>query len=144
MVPFLNGRREGANPSSRVIVPPDLEFPNQFCWLVILISSLRTCTPGDRSHSYRKDRWRLHFIFEVIQVEWETVMTESMLQHEVHSTKKKEQHVVVWPIYVATCQGRWKIDFKGILQNVKIISRLDDPCLKNMCYLFLEIRFLMF
>ena len=30
LVPFSNGRREGANPSSRVIELPDLEFSNQF------------------------------------------------------------------------------------------------------------------
>ena len=28
LVPFSNGRREGVNPSSRVIVLPGLEFPN--------------------------------------------------------------------------------------------------------------------
>ena len=27
---FTNGRREGANPSSHVIVPPNLEFLNQY------------------------------------------------------------------------------------------------------------------
>ena len=31
LVPFSNGRREGANPSSRVIVPLDLEFLDQYC-----------------------------------------------------------------------------------------------------------------
>ena len=30
---------------------------------------------GDWSHPYRKDRWRLHFMFMVIQVERKTVMT---------------------------------------------------------------------
>ena len=29
--------------------------------LGILIPSLRICIPGDRSHPYKKDRWRLHF-----------------------------------------------------------------------------------
>ena len=36
LVSFLNGRHEGANPSSRVIALPDLEFPNQFRRLVML------------------------------------------------------------------------------------------------------------
>ena len=81
IVPFSNGRREGANPSSRVIVLPNQEFLNHFvdqlCCLKLGISvpSLRTCIPGDRSHSYRKDRSRLHLIFVVFQVERETVMT---------------------------------------------------------------------
>ena len=33
---------------------------------------------GNSSHAYRKDRWRLFFIFVVIQVERETVMTHVM------------------------------------------------------------------
>ena len=33
---FLNGRREGANPSLRVIVPPSLESHVLFCGLVLL------------------------------------------------------------------------------------------------------------
>ena len=41
----------------------------------IEIPNLRTCIPGDRSHPYRKDRWRLHFIFVIFQVERKTVMT---------------------------------------------------------------------
>ena len=67
-MPFSNGRREGANPSSRVIVLPDQEFPNHFadqlCCLKLGISipSLRTCILGDWSHQYRKYRWRLHLI----------------------------------------------------------------------------------
>ena len=82
MVPFPNGRCEGVNPSSRVIVLPNLEsqtcFVNQlYCFkLGILVPSLKTCIPGNRSHPYRKDRWRLHFNFVVIQVERETVMTK--------------------------------------------------------------------
>ena len=74
LVPFSNGRREGANPSSRVIVLSSLESQtfvvDQLCCfkLGISIPSLRTCIPGDRSHPYRKDRWRLHFIFVVFQV----------------------------------------------------------------------------
>ena len=36
LVPFLNGRREGANLSSRVIVLPDLKFLKKFHKLVIL------------------------------------------------------------------------------------------------------------
>ena len=36
LVPFSNGRREGANPSSRVTELPDLEFSNQFRRLVML------------------------------------------------------------------------------------------------------------
>ena len=69
LVPFSSGRREGANLSSLVIVLPNLEFLNHFvdqlCYfkLGILIPSLRTYAPGDRSHPYRKDRWRLHFYF---------------------------------------------------------------------------------
>ena len=43
--------------------------------LGISIPSLETRVPGDRSHPYRKNRWRLHFIFVVIQVEREIVMT---------------------------------------------------------------------
>ena len=55
LVPFSNGRREGANPSSRVIVLPSLEFSNHFveqlyCLkLGISVPSLKTCVPGDRS-----------------------------------------------------------------------------------------------
>ena len=86
MVPFPNGRREGANPSSRVNVPPDLEFLNHFFAdqsvyfkLGLQTPSLRTCIPGDRSHLYRKDRWRLHFTFWAIQVERETVMTRTFI-----------------------------------------------------------------
>ena len=81
MVPFSNGHREGVNPFSRVIVLPDLKsltihVDQSFCFkLGISVPSLRTCIPGDRSHPYRKDRWRLHFTFVVIQVERETVMT---------------------------------------------------------------------
>ena len=83
MVPFPNGRRKGANPSSRVIVLPSLESQtfvvDQLCHfeLGILVPNLKTCISGDRSHLYRKDRWRLHFIFVVFQVEWENVMTET-------------------------------------------------------------------
>ena len=36
----------------RHILKPGIEIPN-----------LRTCISGDRSHPYRKDRWRLHFYF---------------------------------------------------------------------------------
>ena len=69
MVPFLNGRREGANPSSRVIVLSSLEsqtcFVDQLYYfkLGISIPSLKICIPGHRSHPYRKDRWRLHLYF---------------------------------------------------------------------------------
>ena len=81
MVSFSNGRREGANPSSRVIVLPSLESQtfvvDQLCRfkLGISVPGLETRVPDDRSHLYRKDRWRLHFIFVVIQVKQETVMT---------------------------------------------------------------------
>ena len=67
LVPFSNGRRESANPSSRVIVLPDSKFSNisQTSHVVFLLGisvpSLRTWISGDRSHPYRKDRWRLHF-----------------------------------------------------------------------------------
>ena len=70
MVPFSNKHREVANPTSRVIVSSDLEFSNQYCRPVnivfklgISIPSLRTRIPGDPSHSYRKDRWRIHLFF---------------------------------------------------------------------------------
>ena len=70
MVPFSNGRCEGANLSSHVTELPNLEFSNQFRRLVIScfklgisIPSLRSCLPGDRQQSYRKDRWRLHCYF---------------------------------------------------------------------------------
>ena len=36
LVPFSNGRREGVNPSSRVIVLPDLESLNHYCRSVYL------------------------------------------------------------------------------------------------------------
>ena len=36
LVPFSDGRHEGANPSSRVTELPDLEFSNQFCRPFIL------------------------------------------------------------------------------------------------------------
>ena len=68
-MPFSNGRREGANPSSRVIVLPSLESQtfvvDQLCCfkLGISIPNLKTCIPGDQSHTYRKDLWRLHFNF---------------------------------------------------------------------------------
>ena len=75
LVPFSNGRCEGANPSSHVTELPDFRilktiFVDQLCCfkLGISIPNLRTCAPGDRSHPYRKDRWRLHFIFVVFQV----------------------------------------------------------------------------
>ena len=70
----MNGRCEGANPSSRVIVLPSLESQtfvvDPLCCfkLGILVPNLNTCIPGDRSHPYRKYRWRLHFIFVVIPV----------------------------------------------------------------------------
>ena len=41
--------------------------------LGISIPSLRTRITGGRSRPYRKDRWRFHFIFVVIQVERKTV-----------------------------------------------------------------------
>ena len=70
LVPFSNGRCEGANPSSHVIALLDLEFFEPLPWtsqfvfeLGISVPNLETCFPGDRSHPYRKDRWRLHFIF---------------------------------------------------------------------------------
>ena len=69
MVPFSNERFEGVNPSSHVTALSDLELPNRFRRAVMLfkleisIPSLRTRTLGDRSHPYRKDRWRLHFYF---------------------------------------------------------------------------------
>ena len=52
-------------------------FVDHLCCFKLRISvpSLRICTSGDRSHLYRKDRWRLYLIFVVIQVERETVMT---------------------------------------------------------------------
>ena len=82
MVPFSNGRREGANPFSHVTELPDFRilktnFVDQLCCfkLGISISSSRTHVSDDRSHPYRKDRWRIHFIFVVFQVERETVMT---------------------------------------------------------------------
>ena len=70
MVSFSNGRREGSNLSSHVTELPDFRilkpiFVDQLCCfkLGISILSLRTRISGDRSHSYRKDRWRLHFYF---------------------------------------------------------------------------------
>ena len=81
MVPFSNWRCEGANLSSRVIVFPSLKSQtfvvDQLCGfkLGILVPNLKTCIPDDRSHPYRKDRWQLHFILVVIQVERKTVMT---------------------------------------------------------------------
>ena len=48
MVPFSNGR---------VCVKLGISIPD-----------LETRVSGDRSHPYRKDRWRLHFSFVVIQV----------------------------------------------------------------------------
>ena len=70
MVPFSNGRCEGANPSSHVIELPDFRFSIQFCrpvvslfWLGISVPNLETRVPGDRSHPYKKDRWRFHFNF---------------------------------------------------------------------------------
>ena len=74
MVSFSNGRRAGANPSSRVIVLPSLKSQTFFVdqlyhfKLGISVLNLETWTPGDRSHLYRKDRWRLHLFFVVIQV----------------------------------------------------------------------------
>ena len=68
LVPFLNERRKGANPSLRVTELPDFRFlktifVDQLCCfkLGISIPSLRTHVSDDRSHEYRKDRWRLHF-----------------------------------------------------------------------------------
>ena len=69
LVSFSNERREGANPFSRVIVLPNLEFSNQlhrqlyYFKLGISIPGLKICISGDRSHPYKKDRWRLHFYF---------------------------------------------------------------------------------
>ena len=102
MVPFSNGRRKGANPSSRVIVFSSLEsqtfFVDQLCCfkLGISISSLKTCIPSDRSHPYRKDRWRLHFIFVLIQVERETVMTVNSQQRcqKLDMTKLQVYNIV--------------------------------------------------
>ena len=67
MVPFSNGRHEGANPSSRVIIFPGLESQTlvvdqlYYFKLGISVPNLKTCISGDRSHPYRKDQWRLHF-----------------------------------------------------------------------------------
>ena len=86
LVPFPNGRREGANPSSRVIVLSSLESQTfvvdqlRRFKLGISIPNLKTCIPGDRSHPYRKDRWWLHFIFVIIRVERETHYDS----HKVH------------------------------------------------------------
>ena len=63
---FQNGRREGTNPSSRVIESPSLE--SQVCFadqstrfeLGFWNPSLESCLSGDRSHLYRKDRCQLH------------------------------------------------------------------------------------
>ena len=54
---------------------------------MISVPSLETSTPGDRSHPYRKDRWRLHLIFVVIQVERETVMTVFLSETGMQSEK---------------------------------------------------------
>ena len=51
---------------------------------------LRTYAPGDRSHPYRKDRWWLHFIFVVFQVERETVMTTR--KAEIFRREKREEN----------------------------------------------------
>ena len=66
MVLCLNGYRKSANFFSCIIVPLNLEFLDQYCRPVnlffelgISISNLRTRVLGDRSHPYRKDRWRL-------------------------------------------------------------------------------------
>ena len=52
--------------------------------LGISVSSLETRILGDRSHPYRKDRWRFHFIFVVIQVERETIMTPTLNTKKSH------------------------------------------------------------
>ena len=70
MVPFSNGRREGTNPSSHVIELSDFRilktiFVDQSCCFKLGISILgfKIRIPGDRSHPYRKNRWRLHINF---------------------------------------------------------------------------------
>ena len=65
MVPFSNGRREGANPSSRVIILPSLEFLNYF------VEHASRGTDHTRTEKVGGDS----IIFVVIQVERETVMT---------------------------------------------------------------------
>ena len=90
LVPFSNERREGANLSLRVIVLPNLESQtfvvDQLCCfkLGISVPNLKTCIPGDRSHPYRKDLRRLHLIFVVFQVEWETVMTNCIISDQIN------------------------------------------------------------
>ena len=42
--------------------------------------------PCDRSHPYRKGRWWLHFIFVVIQVERENVMTAWRLRWRIRAS----------------------------------------------------------
>ena len=80
MVPFSNGRREGANPSSRVTERPDLEFSNQFHRPVILFW-IRDFGPWFRNTYFgwpitpvQKRSVATPFIFVVFQVERETVM----------------------------------------------------------------------
>ena len=76
-----NGYGEGSNPSLRIIVPSSLEsqvcFADQtICFeLGFYDPNLGSCLSDNQSHLYRKDRWRLLFIFVIIQVKRETVMT---------------------------------------------------------------------
>ena len=80
-MPFSNGRREGANLFSRVIVLPILESQtfvvDQLCCfkLGISVPNLKTCIPSDRSHPYKKNRWRLHLFLWSSKSWRETVMT---------------------------------------------------------------------
>ena len=62
---FQNGRREGANPSSRIteslILESRVYFVDQSTHFELGFwdLSLEPCLSGDQSHPYKKDRWRL-------------------------------------------------------------------------------------
>ena len=77
----MNGRREGANPSSHVTEFPDFRilkpFVDQSCHfkLGISIPSLRTCTRVTNHTRTEKIGGDSIIIFVVFQVERETVMT---------------------------------------------------------------------
>ena len=45
---------------------------------------------GGRLHPYRKDRWRLLFIFVVFQIERKTVMTKPLQPKEVSEPRAYE------------------------------------------------------